>query len=419
MAGRVLTAESKPAAGATVALALPHQEIVWEEGKLRGEDMPLPEKPGDRWQRPRFFKADAEGRFRLPTEIEPAAVLVIHESGVRDAVRRLAKVVRSHAAAVGPYRGTNPVAGQTGRQRGGQPHGPSRRIRLPRHDRRLRRNAYRQGREVCVRPRASRTGADFAADQAIKQHGHHGSLPQRLVPARQGLRRATRRPCCWAARDARSPANSSAWITGTGQPTASIPRRHTSALAAMTPRGQPSASSRQARSARCSSAMSSPSIRTAAVHHRKDAAGPLSTLSLGSGFPGLCGRSDGASRSQSALGERPAPLELKGIAAVKKPFKAAQAPGDKPVEKAAGKTRRETSRQDRHGPRQSVGRRHRRAGRETDHASRQVRPGRSQGGDLGLQRRAIQRPRWLVQPPSAGPMAGPPASWPTAIFRSQ
>ena len=127
VAGRVLTADGKPAAGATVALALPHQEIVWEEGKLRGADMPLPEKPGDRWQRPRFITTDAEGRFRLPTEIEPAAVLVIHESGVQgNVVRRLAKVARSHAAAVGQHRGANPVAGQTGRRRGGQPHGPSR-----------------------------------------------------------------------------------------------------------------------------------------------------------------------------------------------------------------------------------------------------------------------------------------------------
>ena len=84
VAGRVLTPEGMPAAGATVALSLPHQEIVWEEGRLRGADEPLPEKPGDRWRRPRFLKTDAEGRFRLPTESEPAAVLVVHDSGVRE-----------------------------------------------------------------------------------------------------------------------------------------------------------------------------------------------------------------------------------------------------------------------------------------------------------------------------------------------
>jgi beta-lactamase regulating signal transducer with metallopeptidase domain len=81
-AGRVLTPDGKPAADATVALALPHQSIAWEAGKLRGADDPLPEKPGDRWQRPRFAKTDSNGAFRLPTEFEPAAVLVVHESGV-------------------------------------------------------------------------------------------------------------------------------------------------------------------------------------------------------------------------------------------------------------------------------------------------------------------------------------------------
>ncbi|MDB5384707.1 MAG: blaR1 4 [Planctomycetaceae bacterium] len=82
VAGRLLTPDGKPAAGATVALALPQQDIVWEDGKLRGASDPLPEKPGDRWRRPRFFTTDAAGRFRLPTETEPAAILIIHASGV-------------------------------------------------------------------------------------------------------------------------------------------------------------------------------------------------------------------------------------------------------------------------------------------------------------------------------------------------
>ncbi|MBC7851884.1 MAG: hypothetical protein IAF94_00465, partial [Pirellulaceae bacterium] len=84
VAGRVLTPAGKPVAGATVGLALPQKDVAWEEGKLRGADDPLPEKPGDRWRRPLFVKTDAEGRFRLPTETEPAAVLIVHESGVRE-----------------------------------------------------------------------------------------------------------------------------------------------------------------------------------------------------------------------------------------------------------------------------------------------------------------------------------------------
>ncbi len=82
VAGRVLTPAGKPAAGAIVALAIPHQEIVWEDGKLRGAAEPLPAKPGDRWQRPHFVTTDLTGAFHLHTEIEPAAVLVVHESGV-------------------------------------------------------------------------------------------------------------------------------------------------------------------------------------------------------------------------------------------------------------------------------------------------------------------------------------------------
>jgi beta-lactamase regulating signal transducer with metallopeptidase domain len=84
IAGRVRTPDGRPAAGATVALALPQQEIVWEAGALRGADAPLPDRPGDRWRRPRFVKSDQTGGFHLPSEIEPAAVLIVHESGVRE-----------------------------------------------------------------------------------------------------------------------------------------------------------------------------------------------------------------------------------------------------------------------------------------------------------------------------------------------
>jgi len=82
--GRVLTPAGQPAAGATVALALAQRDAVLEEGRLRHADAPPAEKPGDQWRRPIFTKTDAEGRFRLPTEIEPAAVLIVHDSGVRE-----------------------------------------------------------------------------------------------------------------------------------------------------------------------------------------------------------------------------------------------------------------------------------------------------------------------------------------------
>jgi hypothetical protein len=84
VAARVLTPDRKPAAGATVAMALAQKDAVWEDGHLRGIDELPAEKPGDRWRRPLFVKTDNEGRFRLPTEPGPAAVLVVDESGVKE-----------------------------------------------------------------------------------------------------------------------------------------------------------------------------------------------------------------------------------------------------------------------------------------------------------------------------------------------
>jgi hypothetical protein len=80
--GRVLTPEGQPAAEATVALALAQKDAALEDGRLRGADQPIPDKPSDRWRRPLVVKTDGQGNFELPTECEPAAVLVIHDSGV-------------------------------------------------------------------------------------------------------------------------------------------------------------------------------------------------------------------------------------------------------------------------------------------------------------------------------------------------
>lgn len=84
IAGRVLAPDGKPASGATIALALAQRDAVLEEGRLRHADSPPADNPNDQWRRPIFAKTDAEGRFTLPSEIEPAALLVVHESGVRE-----------------------------------------------------------------------------------------------------------------------------------------------------------------------------------------------------------------------------------------------------------------------------------------------------------------------------------------------
>lgn len=82
--GRVLQPDGQPAAAATIALSMPQRDAVWEDGKLRHADEPLPQKPSDRWRLPIFVRTDAEGRFTLPTEPEAAAVLIVHDSGVRE-----------------------------------------------------------------------------------------------------------------------------------------------------------------------------------------------------------------------------------------------------------------------------------------------------------------------------------------------
>ena len=85
ISARVLTPDGKPAAGATVALAMVQREAVIDHGMLRHAKDALPEKESDLWRWPRFVKADADGRFHLPPENDPtAAVLIIHESGVRE-----------------------------------------------------------------------------------------------------------------------------------------------------------------------------------------------------------------------------------------------------------------------------------------------------------------------------------------------
>jgi hypothetical protein len=82
--GRVLRPDGQAAVGATVALAMPQRDAVWEDSRIRGSDQPLPEKPSDRWRVPIFVTTDAEGRFQLPSESEAAAVLIVHKSGVRE-----------------------------------------------------------------------------------------------------------------------------------------------------------------------------------------------------------------------------------------------------------------------------------------------------------------------------------------------
>jgi hypothetical protein len=84
VSGRILTPDKQPAAGATVALALVQKDAVVEDGRLRGADDPRPEKPAERWRRPLVVETDRDGRFKLPSEPGPAAVLILHDTGVKE-----------------------------------------------------------------------------------------------------------------------------------------------------------------------------------------------------------------------------------------------------------------------------------------------------------------------------------------------
>jgi hypothetical protein len=82
----VLQPDGNPAAGASIATVLPQREAHVQNGLIKGDGLPLPDKPGDRWRRPTIVHTDAQGRARVATETDAAAaVVVVHETGVREA----------------------------------------------------------------------------------------------------------------------------------------------------------------------------------------------------------------------------------------------------------------------------------------------------------------------------------------------
>ena len=263
VSGRVLTPAGKPAEGATVALALPHKEIVWEAGKLRGADNPLPESASDRWQQPLFVKTDAAGAFRLPTEIEPAAVLVIHDSGVLeiayDAWQRSPELTLQRWGS---------IAGQVlWHDKPGTDENVS--LTIFRDEYGYPGMIASYAKTPPTRMGDSRSTTCCPARCRLRGRSNWPTPPTLARSSSTAcfntLRwlRASRRVCCWAVRGVELPENSSAWIPGKGQRTTSIPRHRTSDLAATTRRGKPSAKSSRARSARSYFAISSPSTRTA------------------------------------------------------------------------------------------------------------------------------------------------------------
>jgi hypothetical protein len=81
---RALRPDGGSAAKASVALVIGHRNAYLRDGVISGADKPLPKDPVERWRLPMIITADENGRFTVPTESEPAAVLIVHDSGVRE-----------------------------------------------------------------------------------------------------------------------------------------------------------------------------------------------------------------------------------------------------------------------------------------------------------------------------------------------
>ena len=80
---RALLPDGKPASNAQVGVALIHREVQIVGIRIKDADTPMPTSLRDGWQRPPIIETDADGRCRLNTETDPAAMVVaVHPDGV-------------------------------------------------------------------------------------------------------------------------------------------------------------------------------------------------------------------------------------------------------------------------------------------------------------------------------------------------
>jgi len=81
VAGRVMTPAGEPAAGAQIAVATAARTVRIKDGNIPLRPLEPDASRRDRWRRPLSVTADGQGRFKLPTEISPAAVAIAHPAG--------------------------------------------------------------------------------------------------------------------------------------------------------------------------------------------------------------------------------------------------------------------------------------------------------------------------------------------------
>lgn len=79
----VLLPNGKPASNALVSVALIQREVHIVGTRIKNAGEPMPKSLRDRWQRPPITETDSNGRCRLSTETDPAAMVVaVHPDGI-------------------------------------------------------------------------------------------------------------------------------------------------------------------------------------------------------------------------------------------------------------------------------------------------------------------------------------------------
>ena len=81
VAGRIMTPAGDPAAGAQITVATAARTVRIKNGEILLRPLAADASRRDRWSRPTSVTVDGQGRFKLPTEIAPAAVAIAHPAG--------------------------------------------------------------------------------------------------------------------------------------------------------------------------------------------------------------------------------------------------------------------------------------------------------------------------------------------------
>ncbi len=77
--GVVLNSDGRAAAGATMSVSLPNSPVRLDGCRFQRQEE-APESLSDWWRIPRMMKCDEQGRFEIPIETDPTAVLcMVHE----------------------------------------------------------------------------------------------------------------------------------------------------------------------------------------------------------------------------------------------------------------------------------------------------------------------------------------------------